>query len=174
MWLTTIKHGNHMAYFNDIFNKLYVRYVCNNFLPALIDKYTTINNNYTMAMRTSKVGPKNLHVLMWNPEIFVWLIMFREERQWKWLITRVEESYLLCVCLILCDLETSQQWDGLSPSCAFAPQKYNAYSYTYFYIEGHDISVGIANCYGVEFTGIESRSGRDFPHPSLGPTQSPI
>jgi hypothetical protein len=39
---------------------------------------------------------------------------------------------------------------------------------------GLDISVGIATRYGLDGLGIESRWGRDFPHPSrpvLGPTQ---
>ena len=38
-------------------------------------------------------------------------------------------------------------------------------------------SVGIATRYGLDGPGIESRWGRDFPHPSrpaLGPTQPPI
>jgi hypothetical protein len=42
---------------------------------------------------------------------------------------------------------------------------------------GRDSSVGIATRYGLDGTGIESRWGRDFPHPSrpsLGPTQLPI
>jgi hypothetical protein len=37
-------------------------------------------------------------------------------------------------------------------------------------------SVGIATGYGLDGPGIESRSGRDFPHtsrPALGPTQPP-
>ena len=41
---------------------------------------------------------------------------------------------------------------------------------------GRDSSVGIAIRYGLEGPGIESRWGRDFPHPSrpaLGPTQPP-
>ena len=40
-----------------------------------------------------------------------------------------------------------------------------------------DSSVGIATRYGLDGPGIESRWGRDFPHPSrpaLGPTQPPI
>jgi hypothetical protein len=40
-----------------------------------------------------------------------------------------------------------------------------------------DISVGIATRYGLDGPGIESRWGRDFPHPSrqaLGATQPPI
>jgi hypothetical protein len=40
---------------------------------------------------------------------------------------------------------------------------------------GRDSSVGIATRYGLDVPGIESRRGRDFPHPSrpaLGPTQT--
>jgi hypothetical protein len=42
------------------------------------------------------------------------------------------------------------------------------------YLMGRDSSVGIATRYGLDGKGIESRWGRDFPHPSrpaLGPTQ---
>jgi hypothetical protein len=42
---------------------------------------------------------------------------------------------------------------------------------------GSDSSVGIANGYGLNGPGIESRWGRDFPHlsrPALGPTQPPV
>jgi len=42
---------------------------------------------------------------------------------------------------------------------------------------GRDSSVGIANRYGLDGPGIESRLGQDFPHPSrpaLRPTQAPI
>ena len=48
--------------------------------------------------------------------------------------------------------------------------------YTGFLV-GRVSSVGIANRYGLEGPGIESRWGRGFPHPSrpaLGPTQPPI
>jgi hypothetical protein len=37
--------------------------------------------------------------------------------------------------------------------------------------------VGIATGYGLDDPGIESRSGRDFPHlsrPAMGPTQPPV
>ena len=42
---------------------------------------------------------------------------------------------------------------------------------------GRDSSVGIATRKGLDGQGIESRWGRDFPHPSrpaLGPTQPPV
>jgi len=42
---------------------------------------------------------------------------------------------------------------------------------------GPDSAVGIATRYGLEGPGIESRCGRNFPHPTrpaLGPTQPPI
>ena len=42
---------------------------------------------------------------------------------------------------------------------------------------GRVSSVGIATRYGLDGPGIESRWGRDFPHPSrptLGPTQQPV
>ena len=45
------------------------------------------------------------------------------------------------------------------------------------FTRGCDSSVGIATRYGLDGPGIESRLGRDFPHPSrpaLGPTQSPV
>jgi len=58
-----------------------VRCVCTISLPAVIEKYTTINNIETMAMRTSEVGRKHRNLSMLNPEIIVWLIMLREERQ---------------------------------------------------------------------------------------------
>ena len=44
-------------------------------------------------------------------------------------------------------------------------------------VVGRDSSVGIATRYGLDGPGIESRWGRDFPHPSrpaLRPTQPPI
>jgi hypothetical protein len=44
-------------------------------------------------------------------------------------------------------------------------------------IVGRDNSIGIATRYGLDVPGIESRWGRDFPHPSrLGPepTQPPV
>ena len=46
----------------------------------------------------------------------------------------------------------------------------------YCHFVGWDSLVGIATRYGLDGPGIESRWGRDFPHPSrlaLGPTQPP-
>ena len=51
------------------------------------------------------------------------------------------------------------------------------HTHTYIYIVGRNGSVGIATRYRLEGPGIESRWGRDFPHPSrqaLGSTQNSI
>jgi hypothetical protein len=53
---------------------------------------------------------------------------------------------------------------------------YYYYMYTYI-IYGPGSSVGIATCYGLNGSEIESRWGRDFQHlskPALGPTQPPV
>ena len=53
----------------------------------------------------------------------------------------------------------------------------NQFSWVYSLLGGQDSSDGIATRYGVDGPGIESRWGRDFPHPSrtaLGPTQLPV
>ena len=59
--------------------------------------------------------------------------------------------------------------------------QYNIESVYFFYSNpvfmGRDSSVGIANRYGLDGPGIESRWGRDFLHPSrpaVGHTQPPI
>jgi hypothetical protein len=39
----------------------------------------------------------------------------------------------------------------------------------YFFFVGRDSSVGVATRYGLDGLGIESRRGRDFPHPSRPP-----
>ena len=47
----------------------------------------------------------------------------------------------------------------------------------YIIIDGPGSSVGIANGYGLDGPGIESRRGRDFPdlfRPALGPTHPPV
>ena len=55
--------------------------------------------------------------------------------------------------------------------------EYFDFPLSYLYTMGRDSSVGIATHYGLDGPGIESRWGRDFPHPSrpaLGPTQPPV
>ena len=54
--------------------------------------------------------------------------------------------------------------------------KLHCLTYIYRHMD-RDSSVGTATCYGLDGLGIESRWGRDFPHPSrpfLEPTQAPI
>jgi len=65
--------------------------------------------------------------------------------------------------------------------CVYMYVCMNVYIYIYIYIYiftimGWNSSVSIATCYGLDGLGIESRLGRDFPHPSrsaLGSTQPP-
>ena len=57
-----------------------------------------------------------------------------------------------------------------------APVSLTRFERTLILCVGHDDSVGIATCYGLDAPGIESRWGRDFPHlsrPSLGSIQPP-
>ena len=60
------------------------------------------------------------------------------------------------------------------PECTAGPaENYKTLSRTVR--RGRDSSVGIATRYGLDGPGIESRCGRDFPHPSRpGPTQPRI
>ena len=64
----------------------------------------------------------------------------------------------------------------IKPKTPAAPPHYYLSLYKNI-IYGPGSSVGIATGYGLDGPGIESRWGRDFPHPSrpaLGPTQSPV
>ena len=61
-----------------------------------------------------------------------------------------------------------------STTYVWARQKFHR---SYGVITGRDSSVGTATRYGLDGPVIESRGGRDFPHPSrpaLGPTQPPV
>jgi hypothetical protein len=69
----------------------------------------------------------------------------------------------------------------MNKRCAFnVTTKRSEVSYKYetiTYSRGRDSSIGIATRYGLDGAGIESRWGRDFPHPSrpaLGPIQPPM
>jgi hypothetical protein len=63
--------------------------------------------------------------------------------------------------------------------CLLLPTLYNSYRFSLlqYFLRSLGSSVGIAIRYGLDGLGIESRCGRDFPHPSrtaLRPTQRPI
>ena len=80
------------------------------------------------------------------------------------------ESVCVLNLLFLRDFGVSQQ---LFPRFRPSGKSLRIYCYT----GGRDSSVGIATRYRLDGPGIESRWGRDFPHPSrpaLGPTQPPV
>ena len=64
-----------------------------------------------------------------------------------------------------------------APAIPLRAVLYNIFNIIMCIVEDRDSSVGIATRYGMDGPGIESRRGRDLPHPSrpvLGPTQPPI
>ena len=66
---------------------------------------------------------------------------------------------------------------GLLVETTFHSRRLEYLFMVYLLTVGRDSSVGIATGYGLDGPGIESRWGRDFPHPSrpaLGPTQRRI
>ena len=66
--------------------------------------------------------------------------------------------------------------DGVFGIGTISPRSCHIHFLLHRYLEvGRDSSVGIVTRYGLDCPGIESRWGRDFPHPSrpdLWPTQS--
>jgi hypothetical protein len=88
------------------------------------------------------------------------------------LITRLEESYRLWR-VVVCDQETSKtrrlkaryRAVKIQAQWVVTPGKQTNMYGIYFKL-GRYSSVGIATRYGLDGPGIESRLGRDFPHPS--------
>ena len=78
---------------------------------------------------------------------------------------------------VLCDVHCSLFFDPLVIYTKIINMSVTHIIYTLQLTVGQDSSVGIATHYGLDGPGIDSRWGRDFPHPSrpaLGPTQLPI
>ena len=78
-----------------------------------------------------------------------------------------------CVCACVRDIVTSEMRRPRSDLACGAIEK----NRLHLARGGWDSSVSIVTRYGLDGPGIESRLGRDFPHPSrqaLGATQPPI
>jgi hypothetical protein len=84
-----------------------------------------------------------------------------------------ELSTRQCVCMF-----RGRPWQKLLPLGTIELFIYRtAYLLSITTVRGRDSAVGIATRYRLEGPGIESRWGRDIPHPSrpaVGPTQPPI
>ena len=68
-------------------------------------------------------------------------------------------------------------WLSVHLSICISLYNSNCSMFYTFITMGRDSLVGIVTRYGLDSSGIESRWGQDFPHPSrpaLGPTQPPI
>jgi hypothetical protein len=77
-------------------------------------------------------------------------------------------------CTVLCDTVSISEYHCVV--CKVSPARPDRRRYLRKMVD-RDSWFGIATGYGLDGSGIESRWGRDFPHPSrpaLGPTQLPI
>jgi hypothetical protein len=92
-------------------------------------------------------------------------------------ILRILIWYWVFFCLFCRSMDVN--WGGVKgtlPQYFFYVRFVLFFHFLLIFSVGRDSSVGIATRYGLDGPGIESRWGRDFPHPSkpaVGPTQPP-
>jgi hypothetical protein len=139
----------------------------------------SINKTYTIRLISNGLQPIPVARLLESrvriplrARIFVACVCFVCSSLCDELITRYRSS-TVCVCVCVRDIVTSEMRRPRSNLACGATEKNGLHLAR----GGRDSSVGIATRYGLEGPGIESRLGRDFPHPSrlaLGTTQPPI
>ena len=118
------------------------------------------------------------------PVVVKWELPVQAPRIWLdcGVSTRAHVCLFVCVCVCVCVCERGCKWTRTNwHSWLFRSivhvDLYEYYITSLTYFVGQDSSVGKATRYRLNGPGIESRWGRDFPHPSrpaLGPTQPPI
>jgi hypothetical protein len=153
-------------------------------LPRKDHNYTfriSINKTYTIMLISNELQPIPVVRLLESrvriplrARIIVSCVCFVCSGLCDELITRYRSSTVcVCVCMCVRDIVTSEMRRSRSDLACGATEKNGLHLAR----GGRDSSVGIATRYGLEGPGIESRLGRDFPHPSrlaLGTTQPPI
>jgi hypothetical protein len=135
--------------------KLCVEYMCEHVAHAAINNHIVSWLQYTLTCGHYKVAQ-------------VWQFGFQPALWWRSCATTLTNLLFCCGQVMVVFLTSRLVYVGTLD---------NRRSIFFCTKVLWDSVVGIATCYGLDGPGIESRWGRDFPHPSRpaqGPTQPPI